>query len=81
MAEGIAARSISRSDRRDAVDQLAVYLFGISARPFQRRTHQRNVIKGLATHLVRHHGPHAIAPDIAQRFPELVRASRKGLAR
>ena len=60
---------------------LTSYLFRISARPFQRRTHQRNVMKGLTTHLVRHHGAGAIAPDIARRFPELVRASRKGRAR
>ncbi|WMT90443.1 winged helix-turn-helix domain-containing protein [Pelagibacterium sp. H642] len=49
------------------------YLFRISARQFQRPLHQRNVLKGLTTHLVRHHGSEAIAPVVRKRFPELVK--------
>ncbi|WP_274423230.1 winged helix-turn-helix domain-containing protein [Chelativorans sp. YIM 93263] len=52
--------------------QFSDYLFRISARQFQRRAHQRNVLKGLTTHIMRHHGNEAIAPVIRKRFPELV---------
>lgn len=51
---------------------LTTYLFRVSARQFQRRIHQRNVLSGLMIHLQRHHGDAAIAPEIARCFPELV---------
>lgn len=50
---------------------LTAYLYRISVRQFIRPIHQRNILKGLTTHLIRHHGSEAIAPMIRRKFPEL----------
>lgn len=52
--------------------QFCDYLLRISARQFHKRIHQRNVLKGFTSHLVRHHGPQSIGPLVAERFPELL---------
>ncbi len=51
---------------------LTRYLFMISARQFQRRTHQRNILHGIISHLLRIHGSEAIDPEIAGKFPEII---------
>lgn len=67
MEQALAAMPVVQAQR------FSDYLFRISARQFQRPSHQRNVLKGLTTHLVRHHGSEAVAPVIRKRFPELVK--------
>ncbi len=65
--QALAAMPVAQAQR------FSDYLFRISARQFQRPSHQRNVLKGLATHLMRHHGKEAIGPVVRKRLPELVK--------
>lgn len=58
---------------------LTGYLYRISARQFTRPAHQRNILKGIVTHLLRIHGPDAIAPEVREIFPRMMR--RAGDAR
>lgn len=51
---------------------LTAYLYRISARQFARPIHQRNILKGIVTHLLRTHGPDAIAPEVREKFPGMI---------
>lgn len=51
---------------------LTAYLYRISVRQFIRPIHQRNILKGIVTHLLRAHGPDAIAPQVRDKFSGMV---------
>lgn len=55
----------------EAGRRLLTHLHRTTARQFARRQHQKNVLAGLATHLVGLHGPGVIPADLQSRFPKL----------
>lgn len=55
---------------------LTRYLFRISARQFQRRSNQRNIMHGIMSHLIRIHGGEAIDPELTAKFPEIMSQAR-----
>ncbi|WP_378948098.1 winged helix-turn-helix domain-containing protein [Mesorhizobium sp. ANAO-SY3R2] len=58
--------------------RMLMYLYRVSARQFERRHHQKNVLLGLSVHLVNMHGEGVIPPELKSRFPDL--AVRQGKA-
>ena len=50
------------------------FLYRVSARQFQHRHHQLNVLRGAATHFVKHFGRQAIPDELQRQFPELMNA-------
>jgi len=53
--------------------RLLTHLYRTTARQFAKRQHQKNVLDGLATHLVSLHGPDVIPEGLQSRFPKLGR--------
>lgn len=52
---------------------LLTHFHQCSARHFLSKAHQRNVMRGFMTHLVRSLGPGAVPASLQARFPEMVR--------
>ncbi len=55
----------------EAGRRLLTFLHRTSARQFERPHHQKNVLNGLATHLVALYGPTVIPESLQIRFPKL----------
>ncbi len=48
---------------------LLIHLYRVSARHFQKVLHQKNVLRGAATHLADHFGPDVIPAQLQELFP------------
>jgi len=55
----------------EAGRRLLTHLDRTTARQFERSHHQKNVLNGLATHLVAIHGPGVVPENMQRRFPKL----------
>lgn len=60
----------------EAGRRLLTHLYRVSARQFERRHHQKNVLHGLAVHLRNIHGPDVIPASLAHLFPKLATSPR-----
>lgn len=60
----------------EAGRRLLTHLYRVSARQFERRHHQKNVLHGLAVHLRNIHGPDVIPASLAHLFPKLAASPR-----
>ncbi|KCV54012.1 winged helix-turn-helix domain-containing protein [Bordetella bronchiseptica] len=55
---------------KEAGRRMLTYLHRTTARQFERRHHQKNVLHGLAIHLARVHGADVIPPPLREYFPK-----------
>jgi tetratricopeptide (TPR) repeat protein len=60
----------------DTGQRLLMHLYRVSARQFEHRHHQKNVLHGLAVHLCNLHGPDVIPASLAHLFPKLAASQR-----
>lgn len=55
---------------KEAGRRMLTYLHRTTARQFERRHHQKNVLHGLAIHLARVHGADVIPSPLREYFPK-----------
>lgn len=60
----------------DTGQRLLMHLYRVSARQFEHRHHQKNVLHGLAVHLCDLHGSDVIPASLAHLFPKLAASQR-----